>query len=86
MLLAPPSLGELPVVPAHMRWGFAVDEFDLSETVLESGDVLGELLMARGLTYPQVNSLVEQCKGKFNISSMRIGRSLHFLAKQMILA
>ncbi len=82
LLLAPPTLGDLPVIPENLRWGFALDEFDVSETALESGDVLGELLMARGLTYPQVNSLVEQCKGKFNISSMRIGRSLHFLATQ----
>lgn len=65
-----------------MRWGFALDEFQLSETKLASGDVLGELLMAKGLTYPQVNSIVEQSKGKFNISSMRIGHELFFLSKQ----
>ncbi|MBK8428631.1 MAG: peptidoglycan DD-metalloendopeptidase family protein [Lewinellaceae bacterium] len=82
LLLAPPTLGELPVIPAHLRWGFALDEFEVSETTLKSGDVLGELLMSRGLSYPQVNSIVEQCKGKFNISSMRMGRGLHFLAKQ----
>jgi murein DD-endopeptidase MepM/ murein hydrolase activator NlpD len=82
MLLAPPTLGELSVVPHNMRWGFALDEFQLSETKLASGDVLGELLMAKGLTYPQVNSIVEQSKGKFNISSMRIGHELFFLSKQ----
>ncbi|MBL7782502.1 MAG: peptidoglycan DD-metalloendopeptidase family protein [Saprospiraceae bacterium] len=82
MLLAPPTLGELSVIPHNMRWGFALDEFQLAETKLASGDVLGELLMAKGLTYPQVNSIVEQSKGKFNISSMRIGHALHFLSKQ----
>lgn len=82
MLLAPPTLGELSVIPHNLRWGFALDEFQLSETKLASGDVLGELLMAKGLTYPQVNSIVEQSKGKFNISSMRIGRELFFLSKQ----
>lgn len=81
MLLAPPALGELPVIPKNLRWGFAIDEFKLTETTLGRGDVLGEILMERGLTYPQVNTLVEQSKGKFNISSMRIGKDLHFLAK-----
>lgn len=81
MLLAPPTLGELPVIPENLRWGFAIDEFQLTETTLGRGDVLGEILMDRGLTYPQVNTLVEQCKGKFNISSMRIGKDLHFLTK-----
>jgi murein DD-endopeptidase MepM/ murein hydrolase activator NlpD len=82
MLLAPPALGELPVIPQNLRWGFALDEFQLTEKKLESGDVLGELLMEKGLTYPQVNSLVQQSKGTFNITSMRIGRTLHFLSKQ----
>ena len=74
------SLDALPVVPENMRWGFALNEFELTETPLKSGDILGELLMREGLTYPQVNSIVEQCKGKFNINSMRIGRKLNFLA------
>ncbi|HRI60675.1 MAG TPA: peptidoglycan DD-metalloendopeptidase family protein [Saprospiraceae bacterium] len=74
------SLDALPVVPENMRWGFAVDEFQLTEAPLKSGDILGEMLMKQGLTYPQVNRIVEQCKGKFNINSMRIGRKLNFLA------
>lgn len=76
------SLDALPVVPENMRWGFALGEFQLTEAPLRSGDVLGEILMAHGLTYPQVNAIVEQCKGKFNINSMRVGRKLNFLSKQ----
>jgi murein DD-endopeptidase MepM/ murein hydrolase activator NlpD len=78
---AAPSLGALPVVPQNMRWGFALDEFQLAETELRAGDVLGELLMKQGLTYPQVNKIVENCKGKFNINSMRVGRKLNFLSQ-----
>lgn len=76
------SLDALPVVPENMRWGFALGEFQLTEAPLRSGDVLGEILMAHGLTYPQVNAIVEQCKGKFNINSMRVGRKLNFLSSQ----
>ena len=76
------SLDALPVVPENMRWGFALGEFQLTEAPLKSGDVLGEILMEQGLTYPQVNAIVEQCKGKFNINSMRVGRKLNFLSKQ----
>lgn len=75
------SLDALPVVPDNLRWGFAIDEFQLTEVQLKSGDILGEMLMKQGLTYPQVNSIVENCKGKFNINSMRIGRALNFLAR-----
>ena len=82
LVLAAPSLDALPVVPENMRWGFAIGEFLLVENELTSGDVLGEILMKHGLTYPQVNTIVENCKGKFNINSMRKGRKLNFLAQQ----
>jgi murein DD-endopeptidase MepM/ murein hydrolase activator NlpD len=75
------TLDALPVVPQNMRWGFALDEFQVTETELRSGDVLGELLIKQGLTYPQVNQIVEHCKGKFNINSMRVGRKLNFLSQ-----
>jgi murein DD-endopeptidase MepM/ murein hydrolase activator NlpD len=75
------TLDALPVVPQNMRWGFALDEFQVTETELRAGDVLGELLMKQGLTYPQVNQIVEHCKGKFNINSMRVGRKLNFLSQ-----
>ncbi|MBK7938414.1 MAG: peptidoglycan DD-metalloendopeptidase family protein [Lewinellaceae bacterium] len=82
LALADPSLDALPVIPENMRWGFATDEFLLVENELKSGDVLGEILMQQGLTYPQVNMIVENCKGKFNINSMRMGRKLNFLARR----
>lgn len=80
LAFAAPTLDALPVVPEHMRWGFATDEFHLFDLELKSGDVLGEILMKQGLTYPQVNTIVENCKGKFNITSMRMGRKLNFLS------
>ncbi len=82
LALTDPSLDALPVVPDNMRWGFAINEFHHFDSQLKSGDVLGEILMAQGLTYPEVNRIVENCKGRFNINSMRMGRKLNFLAKQ----
>lgn len=65
--------------PDIKRWGISLNEYQLFDAELRSGDVLGEILMKQGLSYPQVAKLVESCKGKFNINSMRAGRSLHFL-------
>jgi murein DD-endopeptidase MepM/ murein hydrolase activator NlpD len=75
-----PALDALPVVPQNMRWGFALDQFSHTETELKRGDILGSLLLEQGLDYPKVAKLVDNCKGKFNISSLRMGRKLHFLA------
>lgn len=82
LALADISLSALPVVPENMRWGFALSEFHHYEGELKRGDVLGEILMKQGLSYPQVHQLVQNCKGKFNINSMRVGRKLNFIAKQ----
>lgn len=53
----------------------------LEDKQLQSGDVLGKILCDRGMTYQQVQQLVDQCKDKFNINSLRIGQTLHFLKK-----
>ncbi len=65
--------------PEIKRWGFSLNTYQLTENTLRSGDVLGEILMQQGLTYPQVAALVEASKGVFNINSMRAGKTLFFL-------
>ncbi len=82
LMLAQPELDALPVVPANMRWGFAIDEFHLFEDELRYGDVLGEKIIKEGLTYPVVAKLVENAKGVFDITSMRHGKKLYFLSRQ----
>ncbi len=77
----PLKLSALHGLPENIRWGFDLDEYQLDHTELRSGDVLGEILMSRGLTYPQVHQLVAQCKDKFNIGSFRMGQKLYFLKK-----
>jgi murein DD-endopeptidase MepM/ murein hydrolase activator NlpD len=75
--------GALPLETQNLRWGFFMDEFALSEKELKRGDILGTILMEQaGLSYPEVNKLVENCKDKFKISSLRVGASLRFLARQ----
>lgn len=81
LILSKPNFEALGLFPEDNRWGFSLNEYQLTEIGLKSGDILGEILMKQGLTYPQVNGLVEQCKGVFNISSLRIGRQLNFLKK-----
>ncbi len=63
----------------NKRWGFSLNEYQLVESKIQSGDILGEILMKQGMTYPQVAKLVETTTGKFNIKSMRAGRALYFL-------
>jgi murein DD-endopeptidase MepM/ murein hydrolase activator NlpD len=82
LAFAEPQLDALPVIPANARWGFALDEFHLFEDQLRSGDALGVLLGKQGLSYPAIQQLVDHCKDKFNISSMRTGKKLYYLSEE----
>ena len=81
LIMAKPQLDALAIVPQNMRWGFAIDEFQVEELELRSGDILGDILLKRGLTYPQIQQLVDQSKGVFNITSFRMGKNLNFLTR-----
>jgi len=80
LLFSQVSQDAYPEVPEAPQWGFQLSQFVRRDTELRAGDVLGELLMKQGLSYPQVAKIVENCRGKFNINSMRVGKELHFLA------
>lgn len=75
------SMAFTPAVQENKRWGFDRNTYQLSEKPLRSGDVLGEILLQQGLSYPQVAQLVNATKGIFNINSMRAGKALYFLKK-----
>lgn len=72
----------MPLETQNLRWGFFMDEYMLSERILQRGDALGKILMEHGLSYPQVSQLVEHCKDKFKINSFRVGKTLQFLTRQ----
>jgi len=67
------------IPPAVYRWGFSMNDYRVTQTKLRSGDILGEILIKEGLTYPQVAKLVENCRDKFNITNLRMGRNLYFI-------
>lgn len=79
LLFAEPTLGQLAIQPTETRWGFALHNYEVASTALQAGDVLGKILMEHGLDYASVAKLVDNSRSVFNISSMRIGRELHFL-------
>ncbi|MFN0015659.1 MAG: peptidoglycan DD-metalloendopeptidase family protein [Saprospiraceae bacterium] len=68
-----------PVVAAEVRWGFSLGKFNLTDSELRRGDILGEVLVQKGLEYPVVAKLVENAKGVFSLTSMRMGKKLFFL-------
>ncbi len=80
LILSQPELGSLSVVPANLRWGFAMDQFHVVENPLNRGDVLGKILQNQGLSAKETMELVNNSeKAGFNISRMMVGKKLTFL-------
>jgi murein DD-endopeptidase MepM/ murein hydrolase activator NlpD len=83
LLFSKPSQAALPVVPEQLRWGFAMNSWQVTEEKLKSGDVLGSILTRHGMNTQGVFALVERAKAAgFNINTMRTGRDLVFLKAQ----
>lgn len=81
LVFAEPEMEAPAPVSENMRWGFSLNTFHLSDTELRRGDILGGLLTQRGLTHGAVAALVENAKGVFSITSMRMGKKLYFLSR-----
>lgn len=82
LVFAQPELESLSAAPGNLRWGFSLNTFHLSDTELRRGDILGGILTQKGLSYAAVAALVENAKGVFQITSMRMGKKLYFLSRQ----
>jgi murein DD-endopeptidase MepM/ murein hydrolase activator NlpD len=79
---APTPVGAIGMSPEQIKWGFALDRFEVARTTLKFGDIFGKILMAKGLDYPQVARLVENGKSQFNVNAMRAGHGLVFLTEK----
>lgn len=81
LALAEPQVGTLLERPENIRWGFAIDHFNVFEDKFEQGDVLGKILNTQGgLTATEIDLLVKNAKGNFNISSLQTGKKFTILS------
>jgi len=57
-------------------YGISLDEYSYEEAKIESGETFSKLMNDRyGVDIAKVNSLIELCKGKFNLRDLRAGNS-----------
>ena len=82
LVFAEKHLDALPIAPANVKWGFALDKFHIFEDELRRGDILGKILIEQGLNSQDIQQLVESTKGVFDIGSMRVGRKYTFLSAE----
>ncbi|MDX1940304.1 MAG: peptidoglycan DD-metalloendopeptidase family protein [Saprospiraceae bacterium] len=75
------ELGAFPVKMPTMKYGFALDTFQVIEGNIKSGQFLADLLLAQKLDYPSVEQIVSNSKGLFSVNELRVGNPYTILTK-----
>lgn len=78
------ALGEMDAstaANAGYRWAFPLNQFTVEAHPLQRGEALGLLLQQKGFSAQQIAALVESSRGIFDITSLRMGKPLHFVCR-----
>ena len=62
-------LGDFPVAIPTYKFGFVMESFQIEEDVVKQNQTLGALLSNAGVPFQTIQKLVENCKGKFSVTS-----------------
>ncbi|MCB0572146.1 MAG: peptidoglycan DD-metalloendopeptidase family protein [Phaeodactylibacter sp.] len=81
---APRELGAFPVTVPTIKYGFALDTFQVFERTVQSGQVLGDILTQQKVDYPSIQKLVDNSAGVFDVRQFRVGKPYTILAKDSL--
>lgn len=77
----PEELGAFKVTIPTMKYGFAIDTFQVSEQTIHNGQSLSDILAAFHVEYADVDQLARNAKGVFDIRQLQAGNSYTVLSK-----
>lgn len=69
-----PKIGAFSVVNPTIKYGFALDTFHVVEAKIQSDDIFTTMLIARGLTYKQADSLTKVAKPFYDFEKILNGK------------
>lgn len=75
------ELGALPAVVPTMKYGFAVDTFQVFIDEIRSGTFLGDILQKHNVPYIDVDRLVKNAKDVFDVRHFKAGKDYTVLTK-----
>lgn len=75
------TLSAFPVKMPTLKYGFALDTFQVKEGKIHSGQFLADLLLAQNVDYPSIEKIVQNAKGVFHVNELRPGNYYMVLTK-----
>lgn len=76
-----PKAGVFPIVVPTVKYGFALDTFQVFNGTLAPNDNLAKILLPRHVDYAAIETLIRNGKGVFNVNEFRPGIPYLILAK-----
>jgi murein DD-endopeptidase MepM/ murein hydrolase activator NlpD len=74
-------LGAFPVRTPTVKYGFALDTFQVKEGKIRAGQFLSDLLLAQHVDYPTIEKIVKSARGIFHVNELRPGNAYTVLTK-----
>lgn len=75
------NISAFPIIKPTIRWGFAVDTFQVLEKKLQRGQVLSDLLLAQGLDHAQHQQLIDMASAVLDLRNVRPDKPFYVLTK-----
>lgn len=75
------ELGAFPIVIPTMKYGFAIDTFQVFENEILPNQFLADILMSYKVDYLKIEQLVQNAKDVFDVRYLRAGKNFTILTK-----
>ncbi len=76
------ALGALPIVIPNLKYGFALDTFQhVKNAEIQNGQFFGEILSDAGMSYLDIEKMVQNADTLFDVKQFRVGKEYMLLSK-----
>lgn len=75
------EISSFPVVVPNLKYGFALDTFQVVEKTIQNGEFLADILLEQKMDYQGIEQLVANAKDVFDVRHFRVGKNYTILSK-----
>ena len=79
-----PKISAFPIVAPTVKYGFALDTFNVIEDKVKSDDIFTVMLVKRGLTAKQADSLSREAKSYYDFEKIQDGKPFTIDRKSVV--
>ena len=75
------NIGSFELSKPNLKWGFAIDTFEVTQNTIQNNQFFGEVLQKNNISYPIIEGIITNTKEFFDVNHWRVGKNYWFLKK-----